>query len=302
MGLISNLNNYAQSILKDIQGWKEDLVDAITSKGGEADADASFNQIIDDVASIPRVDSTGFDFIDSKPNSLIQAYAFRAQIKTIQSSDIQFLDYDEAFNLCKNLESVTIDSLLGINGSYVFANCAKLQHINFENLISITGSYVFTNISALKTVEIPNLVTLSGNYVFQNCMQMETFICPSLVWLSGSLTLGACYKLRNFEVGTLRDFIEPFGIGWQLNDLRNFTVGQDTDVNIHMQNWTANNVINQVVQGIQILNNNLYNNLLTKLYDHSQDGETRTLRIGWLANVSQENIAYANAKGWTLTT
>lgn len=85
-------------------------------------------------------------------------------------------------------------------------------------------------------------------------------------------------------------------------NIRNITIGQDTNINLPFQNWTATNVIAEGQSGITELNSNLYNNLLTKLYDHSQDGVTRTLRLGWLAKVSAENIAYANAKGWTLTT
>jgi hypothetical protein len=85
-------------------------------------------------------------------------------------------------------------------------------------------------------------------------------------------------------------------------NLRNITIGQGTDINLPFQYWTATNVIAEGQSGIDELNENLYNNLLTKLYDHSQDGQTRTLRIGWLANVSQANIDYATAKGWTLTT
>jgi hypothetical protein len=85
-------------------------------------------------------------------------------------------------------------------------------------------------------------------------------------------------------------------------NLRNFTIGQETDVNIQLQKWTATNVIAEGQSGIDELNNNLRTNLLEKLYDHSTDGQTRTLRLGWLAKVSQENIDYANSKGWTLTT
>ena len=79
-------------------------------------------------------------------------------------------------------------------------------------------------------------------------------------------------------------------------------MGEGTDANLKFEGWTATNVIAEGQSGIDELNSNLYNNLLTKLYDHSNDGQTRTLRIGWLANVTAENIAYANAKGWTLTT
>ena len=84
--------------------------------------------------------------------------------------------------------------------------------------------------------------------------------------------------------------------------MRNITIGVGTDIDLPFQNWTATNVIAEGQPSIDELNSNLYNNLLTKLYDHSTDGQTRTLRLGWLAHVTQENIDYANSKGWTLTT
>lgn len=83
--------------------------------------------------------------------------------------------------------------------------------------------------------------------------------------------------------------------------LRNFIIGSGTDVNLKFNDWSAAYVIAEGQSGIDELNSNLYNNLLTKLYDHSQDGETRILFIGWLAKVSQANIDYATAKGWTLS-
>ncbi len=84
--------------------------------------------------------------------------------------------------------------------------------------------------------------------------------------------------------------------------LRNITIGQDTDIDLPFNTWAATNVIAEGQSGIDELNNNLRTNLLEKLYDHSTDGETRTMRLGWLAHVTQENIDYANSKGWTLTT
>ena len=89
---------------------------------------------------------------------------------------------------------------------------------------------------------------------------------------------------------------------YNLTKLINLTIGQDTDINLPFIFWTASNVIAEGQSGIDELNNNLRNNLLEKLTDHSTDGQTRTLRLGWLAHVSQENIDYANSKGWTLTT
>ena len=123
---------------------------------------------------------------------------------------------------------------------------------------------------------------------------------PSLVTISGNSTFQSCTSLQNIELGTLIKCSDPF-YNTKTN-LRNITIGQDTDVDLPFQNWTATSVIAEGQSGIDELNANLYNNLLTKLYDHSTDGQTRTLRLGWLAYVTQENIDYANSKGWTLTT
>lgn len=85
--------------------------------------------------------------------------------------------------------------------------------------------------------------------------------------------------------------------------LRNVIIGEGTNIDITvLYRWLATNVIAEGQSGIDELNNNLRTNLLEKLADHSTDGQTRTLRLGWLAKVTQKNIDYANSKGWTLTT
>ena len=140
---------------------------------------------------------------------------------------------------------------------------------------------------------------ISGNNTFNGCASLQNVQFPSLVTISGNATFQGCPSLQNIELGTLIKCIDP--LSNTKTYLRNITIGQDTDVDLPFQNWTATNVINEGPSGIDELNDNLYNNLLTKLYDHSTDGQTRTLRLGWLAHVTQENIDYANSKGWTLT-
>jgi hypothetical protein len=105
---------------------------------------------------------------------------------------------------------------------------------------------------------------------------------------------------KNLIVGTLITCASPFYR--DVKNLRNITIGQDTNIDLPFNKWKATNVIAEGQSGIDELNENLRTNLLEKLYDHSEDGQTRTLRLGWLAHVTQENIDYANSKGWTLTT
>ena len=175
-----------------------------------------------------------------------------------------------------------------------------LKSVVNNTIEEISGNSTFHNCTSLQSVQLPSLVTISGTATFQSCTSLQSVQLPSLVTISGNSTFQSCTSLQNIELGTLIKCSDPF-YNTKTN-LRNITIGQDTDVDLPFQNWTATSVIAEGQSGIDELNANLYNNLLTKLYDHSTDGQTRTLRLGWLAYVTQENIDYANSKGWTLTT
>ncbi|MEF2919023.1 MAG: hypothetical protein U0O22_00965 [Acutalibacteraceae bacterium] len=158
--------------------------------------------------------------------------------------------------------------------------------------------------------EIPNFPTTGFEYIseiyrprtlmeaYNSRYYLKSIVNNTIEEISGSYTFYSCASLQSVQFGSLERCVDPFST---TPNLRDITI-QDADINLPFQNWTATNVINEGPSGIDELNTNLYNNLLTKLYDHSTDGQTRTLRLGWLAYVTQENIDYANSKGWTLTT
>ena len=148
-------------------------------------------------------------------------------------------------------------------------------------------------------MQLPNLVTISAISTFHGCTSLKSVQLPNLVTISGNSTFNSCSSLQSVQFGSLAVCVDPFYNS--KSNLRNITI-QDANINLPFQNWTATNVINEGQSGIDELNNNLRTNLLEKLADHSTDGQTRTLRLGWLAHVTQENIDYANSKGWTLTT
>ena len=181
----------------------------------------------------------------------------------------------EAYNRRIYLKSIVNNTIEEIRGSYAFSNCTYLQSVQWSNLAKISGSGTFSSCSSLQSVQWPNLSVISGNYTFFNCS-----------------------SLQSVQFGSLSRCVDPFQN--PKSNLRNITI-QDANINLPFQNWTATNIINEGQSGIDELNSNLYNNLLTKLYDHSNDGETRILQIGWLDYITPENIAYANAKGWTIT-
>lgn len=184
----------------------------------------------------------------------------------------------------------------------LFSSFSKITEIYVEDVLTIASMLDARNFTGGVYALFPNLrsITLKKTKYFAMNRSMipacTNFILPSTTSYYESIFNNAI----NVEVGTLTESINPFYT--TNNKLRNFTIGQDTDVNLRLFYWAAANVIAEGQSGINELNNNLYNNLLSKLYDHSEDGETRILQIGWLEHVTQENIDYANSKGWTLTT
>lgn len=268
----------------EITQGKRAISEAIIAKGGSASATESFTELAEAVEDIPNYS----DMV--KPAGIIAGgnynkNALQGHNENVKYGKTEIVDNVGAF------ETINITSC--------FQYWDLLERVIMPNLTTISGGGAFNSCSMLQEFNASILTIISAGTVFQNDSSLRDFYAPSLSVCNGNIFY-LCTALRNVTLGTLTTMNEPFANAKP--NLRNITIGQDTNIHLPFQNWTATNVIAEGQSGIDELNNNLYNNLLTKLYDHSNDGETRTLRLGWLANVTTENIAYANAKGWTLTT
>ena len=266
------------ALVVEIEEAKENIAAAINTKGGSASADSSFKQLADDILAMP----TSGIFANG----------------VTQTAPFEFLKYITT-EINEEITEIEDDSITLITRSYAFANNTKLKKIKLLNLSKITAPYCFEGCTSLEELIVPRLQELTS-YCFSKNPFLKIFNLPSCVQLEAD-------SFRNVEpynivFGKLTNIPSSWNRAMNSSHLRNITIGNDTDVELYFHNWKAANVIDEGQSGIDELNNNLYNNLLTKLYDHSQDGQTRTLRLGWLAKVSQENIDYANSKGWTLTT
>ena len=314
------------AITSEIASGKQAIASAINAKGGEASATESFTELAQDIQDTPTSGVLSGGIVQSEPFKFLDyvckngAYPFpeinddsvtiidrgrgfngRINLLKVKMTALRTISGSDVFASCSALQEVNMPNLTTISGDGgVFASCSALQEIDMPNLTTISGGSVFASCSALQEIDMPNLTTLGGGHVFIGCSALQEVNMPSLTTLSSNVPFHNCSALQNVTFGVLTRIAEPFYAGKP--NIRNITIGQDTNINLPFQNWTATNVIAEGQSSIDELNANLYNNLLTKLYDHSNDGQTRTLRIGWLANVTAENIAYANAKGWTLTT
>lgn len=307
MSIIPNINNQSIAILSDIEQWKEDIADAINIKGGNSTPDESFQQLAEDIR---RLDDTFITYGITTNGNKIDWLKFitttntnvRSFIKEIDNDEIETIDSLYSFANCINLTKIRFSNLTKITGTYVFNNCTLLSEIECENLLQITGQAAFSQCPNIKELNLPNLTLINGANAFSNSPLININI-PKCQILGMNGIFGTPGYLRNIVVGKLTSLhVNAFGTtSNRMNNLRNFTIGVNTDIDLPLYQWTASTVITGEQSGIDELNSNLYNNLLTKLYDHSNDGETRILQIGWLDYITPENIAYANAKGWTIT-
>ena len=241
--------------------------------------------------------------------------------ETLELPELVSIVGSNALNNLPNLQHLNLPKLYSVNGTE-FLSHIKINKITLPKLASLIGDAAF-NGNTVSEYYFPELKNLNSLYSISNTTYIiDVFSAPQLTNLSGHLGWGyppikylylnslqyigsGAIRIRalvHLELGQLTSVHGTAFQGTDGSNCRFISIGDGTNINIPFSFWNPTNVIAEGQSGIDELNSNLYNNILTKLYDHSNDGETRTLRIGWLANVTAENIAYANAKGWTLTT
>jgi hypothetical protein len=290
--------NCSLSLLADVKQVKENLVSAIEYKGGTSNADKSFQGIAGDIREIPNFNLSGIEYLDGyKPTSALEAITNKKYIVSINNNNIKQLEGSYLFYDCNYLEEVEMNEVESIIGESIFDSCDNLKKISFNRLRNVTGASTFKYVPAY-IKNFPELLNFTIN-MFSNIDKANRVYAPKVQNLINAFRYNR--GLEWLEVGKLlsTEDIGQYTYGYE--NLRNITIGQDTNINLLLNSWMAALVIAEGQSGIDELNSNLYNNLLTKLYDHSNDGETRILQIGWLDYITPENIAYANAKGWTIT-
>ena len=300
------------AIASEIASGKQAIASAINAKGGTASATESFAELADailNLANVTIVSTAGLTGVGVPINLLKWLLngmsSSDSNFSEISDNTVTTISVSRTLSYIPTLKRVVLNAVESISASYVFNSCTLLQRVELPNLQIITGDSLFCRCPNLHILDLPSLEVINSRAFWQDNEgdgNYEEFLFPKLHTLLGTYCFLRNKSLKNVVFGTLTDFGSASFAGSDYPNIRNITIGIGTDVNLYLVSWSATNVIAEGQSGIDELNSNLYNNLLTKLYDHSNDGQTRTLRIGWLARVTAENIAYANAKGWTLTT
>ena len=263
-------------------------------EGGYTGTEQEFNCSLSLLADVAEVKKQIADAINTKGGTASAESSFSQLAEDIKDLPIDgiFMNYGLTFS-----RDIELQNILLMSNDYTNIMDEVTEINDYQGLLFETKATF--NYKKLKKATFAKLNSIVRGGGFQSPM-LEELIVPNLQYLDYYLVKST--EIRHIQTGELKTMFNSGLFSYDVNKLRNFTIGQYTDINLLFNRWTASNVINEGQSGIDELNQNLYNNLLTKLYDHSEDGQTRTLRLGWLAHVTQENIDYANSKGWTLTT
>ena len=288
------------AIASEIAGGKQAIASAINAKGGSADPLESFQQLAQDIEDMSQT-LINQGLTTTEPINFLKflcadTSADRASLTAIEDNSVDYINTTSTFYQCVALRTVIMTSLLKINGGSSFAGCTSLENITMPNLI-MTGSGSFSGCTALRNLQLPSVTTMNGGYTFQNCSNLEYVYLPSLTTVIGPNSFYGCGALKNITLGTLSSYDNNTFIT-QMPNLRNITIGQNTNINLPFNNWTATNVIAEGQSGIDELNSNIMTNLVPNLYHNGG----KTLRLGAslydvLTTTTKDAIT---DKGWTL--
>lgn len=160
--------------------------------------------------------------------------------------------------------------------SAAFKGCSSLEHITLPDTLSYLPYAMFDSCSALEEIVIPQSVTSVAHCVFQYCTSLKkiTFI---------GIPTGSYY--------TNTGGYSPFYRCTALEEV------------VFPQGWTESIAFsNGTTSFTNVLTHDSMVAMIANLYDYS-GGTAHTLTLGAtnLARLSEEEIAVATAKNWTVT-
>ncbi len=165
----------------------------------------------------------------------------------------------------RSIISIDIPDGMTNIGSQVFNQCRDLVRVTIPNSVTNIGSYAFCNCNSLVNINIPDsMVSLQAN-TFINCNSLTDIALPSSITRVASTTFSGCTSLTNVTLGD--------GFNANMLDLSVSTL-YSTDTLVGILNALANRT--------------------------GMSAYTLTLGSTNLAKLSDEQIAIATEKNWTL--
>ena len=153
--------------------------------------------------------------------TIVKPYAFLGY-KSLTSVTVMAVDIENgAFQMCPNLETVTLGGLTSRIGRYAFANCSNLTNVCFTDSLTFIDSFAFEECHSLKNINLPNALRHIGYWAFSGCTELSPPMLPdSLEYLGGGAFSG-CKLIRNLYIPSKVKSIEQ---AFKMDSIETITV------------------------------------------------------------------------------
>ena len=239
----------------------------------------------------PLVDTSNVTSLD---NSFANCFALQT-IPVIDTSKVETMV--GTFSDCQSLQSIpAIDTSNVTSLSQTFYNCKSLKELPAINTSKVTQMYMTFNyctaLQSIPAIDTSNVTNMAN--MFTNCTALQTI--PAID-TSNVTTVDSMFKFcNNLESLPLLDFsnveitTDFLSYSWDSNMIISDIAGF---YNLHVD-FDISNCNNLAIYSIL--------NIFEQAADLSTEGKTATLTLGAtnIAKLSEEQIAIATLKGWTI--
>ena len=126
-----------------------------------------------------------------------------------------------AFYGCSSLTSISLPDDLTTIGNNMFFGCSSLRSIILPESVTSIGDHAFCICSSLTSISLPESVTSIGHNAFRFCSSLTSITLPENLTTIGDLEFGSCTSLTtvyaNRWVENGDPEITPFGYGMFYN-------------------------------------------------------------------------------------
>ena len=287
--------------LQTIQNIKQDIKTAIENKGVTV-GDSSFTDYPTLINNIPQentgggtptkidVAATGIKFGNSTFTEIPDLYNFES------ATDMSYMFYS-----CKNITTISpIDTSNATNMERMFAYCSQLTTIPTLDTSNVSNmSHMFDGctdkLQSIPSLDTSNVTTMNG--MFSSCRKLQSI--PNLNTSNVdnmSEMFGYCYELTTIPMLNCSNVTNMSYFFGYLNINTLTYLGGFKDLKISVTSDFLNLCPNLTVESLMNVINNVYD-----LTANGLSGKSMKFGSTNLNKLSEEQIAVATAKGWTLT-
>lgn len=158
---------------------------------------------------VTRIGGTAFKGAQMKnmilPASLLSigwnAFEDCRNLQSIVIPDSVTVMEERAFLSCKELKSVKLSAHITDIPSEAFANCENLSEITLPKGLLRIGAGAFSACAQLKEISFPETLTSIGNIAFNGCKNIKSVALPDALTHIGNYAFGECENLKSVIFG-----------------------------------------------------------------------------------------------------